>query len=969
VFEVSQRAGGGRLVLLSILAALGVAGSAIPALAKPPAPGAPGAVHTWAPADKHGFGTSHQLASKAYFTLRAASLTEVYFPDLSTPSFRGLQFAVTDGETFLDRETVDDDPRHIEAVTPGVTASVEAVAGSLAYRQVTETTRWRLTKTWITDPQRPTVLGQIRFESLTGEPLQLYALADPALGNDGDDDRGTSGANQLVAFDDAGATVIATESGLEATSSGYRGSESDPWEDLEADRSLSEYDATEAGNVVQGARVPITGQPGNQSTTLAIGFGQNAGGAAAAAEGSLLAGFAAAETSFTAGWAQYLSSLKDPPASVAGDPGLRRLYEQSLLVLAASEDKTYRGASIAAPNMAWIWGTLKLEEARPGGRLSGPYHLVWPRDLYHVATAQKAAGDDAAAGRLLDYLWSVQKPDGSFWQNTRVDGTPKWTTEQLDQTALPVVLAWWLGRTGAADWAHVEQAADYIAANGPTSDNERWENQGGFSPNTIATEIAGLVCAADIARANGAPRKARGYEKLADSWQELVENWTATHNGPYSPKPYYLRVTKDGKPNQGTTYNLGDNFDRPVDQREIVDNSFLGLVLFGVKPWDDQFVRNSLQVGDSTSAYPLAVSTPSGTVWHRFTFDGYGEQPDGGDWDLFFDNPARQTRGRLWPLLSGERGEYELAAGNNAGPFLQTIANTANDGLMLPEQVWDDQPPPGEIPGRGTRSATPLAWTHGQFVRLAWSIDASKPIERPAIVACRYTGVDCETGVRPAATPAPSASGLAAGACANPQNGTDRDEVLTGTDAGDRINGLGGTDIIHGLPGDDCLSGGSDLDKLIADAGRDRLAGGSGDDILAGGDDNDLSSGGAGADRMTGDAGNDRVAGNAAADRLTGSAGRDRMSGGTGRDRMSGGAGRDRMSGGAGRDRMLGGAGNDRMAANGGRNRLSGGRGNDRINSVNGRRDTVKCGRGRRDRARVDRSDRTRGCERVIRRG
>ena len=247
-----------------------------------------------------------------------------------------------------------------------------------------------------------------------------------------------------------------------------------------------------------------------------------------------------------------------------------------------------------------------------------------------------------------------------------------------------------------------------------------------------------LICAADIARKNGRADKAGTYEALADDWQQRVESWTATTNGPYSPRPYYLRVTKDGMPDNATTYNLGDNFDRPVDQREIVDNSFLGLVLFGVKKWNDQTVRNSLIVGDQTSAYPLRVDTPSGPVWHRFTYDGYGEQADGRDWDLFFDNPARQTRGRLWPLLTGERGEYELIAGRSAAPFLRTIANTANDGLMLPEQVWDDQPPPGELTGRGTRSATPLAWTHGQFVRLAWSIDAGLPIERPSIVACRY---------------------------------------------------------------------------------------------------------------------------------------------------------------------------------------------------------------------------------------
>jgi glucoamylase len=729
-----------RIAVLSVLAAVGVAVSAVAAVAKPPAPGAPGAVHTWAPADKHGFGTSHQLAGTSYFTLRQASLTEVYFPNLSTPSFRGLQFAVTDGRTFLDRETVDDDPRHIEPVAPGVTARVEPVAGSLAYRQVTQTARWRLTKTWITDPTRPTVLGKIRFQSRTGKPLRLYVLADPAPGDDGNDDRGTSGGHRLVASDDAGATVVATNSGLNETTSGYRGTASDPWEDLEADKRLSEYDARQPGNVVQGARVDVNGRPGNRTVKLAIGFGADASSAAAAARNSLRARFAATESRYKRGWRRYLRSLKAPPASVAADPTLRRLYKQSLLVLAASEDKTYRGASIAAPNMAWIWGTLKLEEDH---RFSGPYHLVWPRDLYHVATAQKVAGDGAASRRLLDYLWSVQKADGSFWQNTRVDGTPKWTTEQLDQASLPMVLAWWLGRTGPTDWAHVEKAADYLVANGPRSDQERWENQDGFSPNTIATEIAGLICAAEIARRNGEPDKASRYEQLADTWESSVESWTATTTGPYAPKPYYLRVTKDAQPNLGTTYNLGDNFDRPVDQREIVDNSFLGLVLFGVKPWNDQVVQNSLLVGDSQSAYPLAVNTPSGTVWHRFTFDGYGEQADGGDWDLFFDNPARQTRGRLWPLLSGERGEYELIAGNDARPFLRTIANTANDGLMLPEQVWDDQPPPGEVSGKGTRSATPLAWTHGQFVRLAWSIAAGKPVERPAIVACRYTGVDC----------------------------------------------------------------------------------------------------------------------------------------------------------------------------------------------------------------------------------
>jgi glucoamylase len=209
---------------------------------------------------------------------------------------------------------------------------------------------------------------------------------------------------------------------------------------------------------------------------------------------------------------------------------MRHLYEQSLMVLAASEDKRARGASIAAPNMPWVWGTLTLED----NEFSGPYHLVWPRDFYHVATAQKAAGDDEAATRLLDFLWRVQKDDGSWWQNTRVDGTPHWMSEQLDEIALPVVLAWWLDRRGADDWAHVQRAADYIVANGPDTGQERWENQSGWSPNTIATEIAALICAADIARRHGDTDRAAAYEATADEWQASVEGWTATTNGPYS---------------------------------------------------------------------------------------------------------------------------------------------------------------------------------------------------------------------------------------------------------------------------------------------------------------------------------------------------------------------------------------------------------------------------------------------------
>ncbi|MBN1527489.1 MAG: hypothetical protein JW895_00390 [Thermoleophilaceae bacterium] len=710
-----------------LLAAACLAALPATALAAPAAPGAPGERHAWAPADKQGFGTARGDASNVAFTLRSHELTEIYYPDLSTPAFRGLEFAISDGRSFTDRET-----------GPGVRSRVSPVRGALAFRQTTWTRRWRLTKTWITDPARATVLAHVELRSLTGRRLKAYVLADPAPGDDGNDDRGAAEDGALVSWDDAAASAVAASGGLRQGTSGYLGSASDPWTQLESGRGIgSRYDATAPGNVVQAARTRLTGRPGGDELTLAIGFAPGADAARRTAERSLDAGFRPASKRFAAGWRRYVDSLKAPPKVVRRSPRLRRLYEQSVMVLLAHEDKLNPGASVASPTMPWVWGTLTLEDKE----ISGPYHLVWPRDFYHVATAQKAAGDDAAVHRLVDYLWRVQKADGSWWQNTRVDGTEYWTNLQLDEVALPVVLAWWLGRDSATDWGHVRRAADFIVARGPVTEQERWENQSGWSPNTIATQIAALVCAADIARKHGDAAAATRYEATADLWQKSVQGWTATSNGPYSPRPYYLRVTKDGNPNAGTTYDLGDNHPAPVDQRTIVDQSFLGLVLFGVKPHDDPVVRNSLAVGDDV----LRADTPHGPMWHRFTADGYGETETGADWDIF-DAKQGQTLGRLWPLLSGERGEYELLAGGDARPALRTIAGAANQGLMLPEQVWDGRPPTGEPgfeAGEGDRSATPLAWTHAQFVRLAWSIQKGEPVERPSVVACRYTGDDC----------------------------------------------------------------------------------------------------------------------------------------------------------------------------------------------------------------------------------
>lgn len=685
------------------------------------APGAPGARALWTGGDKDGFGTSTTSASLVWHTLGGGELTEVYYPNLGTPAVRDLQFVVSDGKSWVDRER--EDTRHSLSLTD---------PRSLSYRQVNTDPdgRYRITKTYTTDPLRSALLIRVHFESLTNKPLRLYALYDPSLSGNGDDDSGSTAGTALVASDAKAASALVAAPAFTKTSNGYLGA-SDGWSDLQADDAMDwNYTSAPDGNVVQTGRLELTGKAKSQDATLALGFGPSALAARSAANASLTAGYGAAEAAYQSGWHDYLAGRARPRSVV----GHEELYDVSLMVLAASEDKTYRGAGIASPTMAWVWGLI------PG--YNGPYHLVWSRDLYEMATAQIAAGDRAAAGRALDYLWTrQQQSDGCLPQNSNLDGSPHWGGLQLDEVADPILLAWQLGRTDADTWSHVERAAECILAKGPAT-QERWENASGYSPASIGAEIAGLVCAAQIAQANGASDLAARYRSIADDWRARLAHWTVTSNGPLSRSPYFLRLSVDGDANAGTTYTIADG-GPTVDQRTVVDPSFLELVRLGVLRADNPDVLSTLPVVDRE----LGVDTPNGQFWHRFNHDGYGETPDGRPFG------TNDGIGRLWPIFAGERGEYELAAGQLAGDLataraaattrLDAIANTANDGLMLPEQVWDDNPPAGtdgRTPGTGTGSATPLGWTHAQFVRLAWSIDAGRPVERPSLVSCRYDG-------------------------------------------------------------------------------------------------------------------------------------------------------------------------------------------------------------------------------------
>ncbi len=687
------------------------------------APGGPGQPSAFTPAGKTGWGTAREAASQAWFTLQGGRMSETYHPDLSTPASRETQLVVTDGHTFAER--MSDVPTRTELPEPGVPA----------YRQISTGRGWQAVVRYATDPRRASVLMDVEVRSATGRPLRVYVLHDPALSGDGDDDRAYPRAGALVAQDARSAVALLARDGFAESTVGYLGV-NDGWTQLSAGRGTltNRYATAGPGNVVQLGRLRVDGLA-RRHQTVVLGYGADATEALRAARGSLRTGFARIAAAYADGWRRYLATLDRPPASLPAGRA-RDLYTASVVALAACEDKRHPGAFVASPSMPWGFGFDRQFGA------TGPYHLVWPRDLYHIATGLLAAGDRAAAGRALDHLLGIQQPDGHWAQNTTVGGTPFWNSVQLDETAAPMLLAWLLRRHDTATLDRLRRGADFILGYrldghaAPYTQQERWEEQSGYSPSTIASVVAGLVCLADLLRRAGRGGEAGAYLAAADSWQRSVEGWTVTRTGPYSTRPYYLRLTKDGDPDAGTTYDLGNNNPAPVDQRAVVDAGFLELVRLGLKDAADPVVRDSLAVVDRQ----LSVLTAAGRHWHRYSGDGYGEQADGGPWDV--NRPdVHRTYGRLWPLFCGERGEYELIGGDRraAEGRLADMAATAGETLLMPEQVWDDRPPAGRVsPGTPSTSATPLAWTHAQYLRLARSVERGTPVEYPTVVAERY---------------------------------------------------------------------------------------------------------------------------------------------------------------------------------------------------------------------------------------
>jgi glucan 1,4-alpha-glucosidase len=743
---------------------LAPASAPLTALAATAATDGPGALSHFDLARKDCLGTAQNTTSKVWFTVAGGVLSDVYYPTIDNTNVETLQFIVTDGSTFTDLATRD------------MTYTVDSLGPTGMVCRVTSTAksgRYRLMTDYITDPGHNSVLIQSHLVPLVAGSYQLYVRFDPTVNGNGGGGSGnggpdsatvdtSTGHNVAVAYDTATATnaanndyrqpvYAALDGPLGQVQSGFVGAASDGLTQLDASHALtgSTTDALN-GNVVQTAAVQTAGVNSGRPFTLALSFGSTQAGAVATAEASLHRPFAWALASYVTGWLFYDAKLNTPPFSISGLTGKQvfaadTLYYTSANVLKASEDKTFPGAisaSITSP-----WGQA-ISAGDPNNTYFGSYREVFARDLYEAWTGLMADGDLATARDAVNFLFlHQQQADGSMPRNSLLNGktAPDSFGTQLDEAAYPILMADQLGMFSSSLYtAHVRPAALFIIAHGPSFGAERWEEQGGYSPSTIAAEIAGLVAAADIAKHNGDATSAALFLGVADDYQRSIKGWTVTTNGPLSANPYFIRLSKTGDPNAAISYSVG-NGGPTLDQRSVMDAGFLELVRLGELPATDPTVAASIPVLDAT----IENSTASGPGWHRYNGDGYGDHSGtGAPWA-----PSGQGTGHLWPALSVERGEYGLVSGvgPSAASLVPSFSGFASGVGLIPEQAWElpnvAASPFGTDPttasigfvnGQAAGSASPLTWSSGSYVRLLADIKAGRLLDRPAVTTARY---------------------------------------------------------------------------------------------------------------------------------------------------------------------------------------------------------------------------------------
>jgi glucoamylase len=696
------------------------------------APGWPGIPARWTSSAKWGVGTANNPGSRIWFTLSHGILNEIYYPDVDQACTRDLGLLVADGKDFFSEEKRNASSQ-LSYISPGVPA----------FRLVNTCNegRYRIEKEIIAGPRENAVLQRTRFLPLIGslKDYHLFALLAPHLKNRGMGNTAWMGVvgeiPVLFAERDGVTLAFLCSVPWKKCSVGFVGS-SDGWQDVSQHKQMAwEYRRAEFGNVALTGEIDL--QRSRGSFLLSIGFGRDAAEAAREAMAAAGRNFDSSLDRYINEWQVWQRNLQNLDG---GPEGALNLYRCSTVVLRASESKTSPGGIIASLSIPW--GFAK------GDDDLGGYHLVWPRDLVETAGALLAAGDNDSALRVLRYLESTQLPDGHWPQNMWLKGLPYWSGIQMDETGFPILLVDLAYRMKALSgndekrfWLMVKAAAGYLAVNGPVTQQDRWEEDPGYSPFTLAVEIAALLAAADIADRNAEPAIGAFLRETADVWNAQVERWTYSTGSELARRcgveGYYVRISppevSDASSPAGGFVPIknrppGESLEQAV---EIVSPDALSLVRFGLRSPLDPRIVNTVKVIDAL----LKVSTPSGESWYRYDDDGYGEHEDGSPFD-------GTGVGRAWPLLTGERAHFELEAGRRdlAEKHLAALERFANEGGMISEQVWESADMPGRelFFGRPSGSAMPLVWAHAEYIKLRRSLHDGTVFDRPPQPYRRY---------------------------------------------------------------------------------------------------------------------------------------------------------------------------------------------------------------------------------------
>ncbi len=695
------------------------------------APGWPGIEPRWTSSAKTGVGTALNLHSRVWFTLSHGILNEIYFPRVDQACTRDFGLIVTDGQCFFSEEKRHCTFRNLP-IEPGVPAY-----------ELTNTCmqgRYRIEKEVLTDPWRNVVLQKIRFVPLRGSlrDYRLYGLLASHLANMGYGNTGWAadykGHPMLFAQRDSCALALGCSAPWLKRSVGFAGA-SDSWQDLSQHFQIThEYDRAENGNIALTAEIDL--QACNGEFIFVLGFGGIWAEAGQQALSSLLTSYEMLRKDYVFHWRNWQQTLK----KLDDKPRKNDLYRASVAVLRTHESKDFLGGIIASLSIPWGFNK--------GDEDLGGYHLIWPRDLVESAGGLLAAGAHDDALRVLHYLEATQEADGHWAQNMWLDGRPYWNGLQMDETAFPILLVDLLRRESPRCfgdsrrwWPMVRKAAAFIAANGPVTQQDRWEEDGGYSPFTMAAEISALLIAADLAQEMGQSQPAEFLRHMADTWNFNIERRTYAVNTDLARQigveGYYVRISpppEDGaaSPLQGFVpikNHATSSSNAPAV--EIVSPDALALVRFGLRAPDDPRMLNTVKVIDEL----LRVKLPQGPAWYRYNCDGYGEHEDGSPFD-------GTGVGRPWPLLAGERAHYELAAGRaaSAEALLSVMENSTGTSRLIPEQVWDaaDIPDRELFVGKSSGSACPLVWAHSEYIKLRRSLLDGRIFDQPPQTVDRY---------------------------------------------------------------------------------------------------------------------------------------------------------------------------------------------------------------------------------------